>query len=138
MFVQPLPRPGSTAPPAFQHINKKRCERMKLDSPGGTPKAVIIMYPEKPTEHHPTSPALLLPFRCPKFWISTSRASTPTPQRQPVKLEAAPPINGLCDTNGRTDTTSARRGGSAMHLKNLVCSLKKKVQRRTGLDYINL
>ena len=79
MFVQPLPQPGSTAPPAFQHINKKRCERTKLESPGGTPKAVIITCPEKPTEQHPSGPALILPLRHPKFGSGTSRALTPLP-----------------------------------------------------------
>lgn len=80
MFVQPLPQPGSTAPPAFQHINKKRCERTKLESPGGTPKAVIIMCPEKPTEQHPSGPALILPLRHPSFGSRTSHALTRTPQ----------------------------------------------------------
>ena len=76
MFVQPLPQPGSTAPPAFQHINKKRCEQTKLESPGGTPKAVIIMCPEKPTAQHPSGPALILPLRHPNFGSRTSHALT--------------------------------------------------------------
>ena len=80
MFVQPLPQPGSTAPPAFQHINKKRCERTKLESPGGTPKAVIIMCPEKSTEQPPSGPALILPLRHPSFGSRTSHFLTRTRQ----------------------------------------------------------
>lgn len=79
---------------------------MKLESPGGTPKVVITVNPEKPTDHPPTCPALIPPFRYPKFSIKTSGAPTPTPQRWAVKLIAAPPTNGLWETNARTDTTS--------------------------------